>query len=158
MPNSLPDKKYQRAYTLADLPEVAADLIGQISTPILLFTGEMGSGKTTLIKAMCSALGVSDEVNSPTFALVNEYQTEVGEAIYHFDFYRLNEPEEALDMGVEEYFDSGAICLVEWPEKISKFLPANFGLIKLKMNEMGREVVFYPECNAQELSNYLIHE
>jgi tRNA threonylcarbamoyladenosine biosynthesis protein TsaE len=158
MQSSLPDKKYQRTYALADLEKVAADLVRQIISPILLFRGEMGSGKTTLIKAMCAALGVHDEVSSPTFALVHEYQTDQEETIYHFDFYRLEEPEEALDMGVDEYFESGQICMVEWPEKISKFLPANFGLIKLNTTETGREVTFYPECNVKALSNYLIHE
>lgn len=158
MQNSLHDNTYQQTYALAELGDVANELVKRINAPILLFVGEMGSGKTALIKALCSAMGVFDEVNSPTFALVNEYQTERGEPVYHFDFYRVNEPEEALDMGVEEYFDSGSVCLVEWPEKISNFLPANFGLIKLKTNETGRDLIFYPECKAEELSNYLIHE
>ena len=158
MQNLPPDKAFQRNYTLDELPEVAADLAKLIKAPVLLFMGEMGSGKTTLIKALCKVWGVLDEVSSPTFALVSEYQTETAEAIYHFDFYRVNEPEEALDMGVDEYFDSGNLCMVEWPEKISKFLPPNFGLVKLKTLERGRELVFYPECNIHEFSNYLINE
>ncbi len=90
---------------------------------IVAFWGEMGAGKTTLIRVLCDRLGVTDTVTSPTFALVNEYHTEAGTPIYHFDFYRINRIEEVFDFGYEEYFYSGDLCLIEWPEKIEGLLP-----------------------------------
>ena len=85
----------------------------------------MGVGKTTFVKALCEVLQVNDTVNSPSFAIVNEYETAQAEKIYHFDFYRLKNVEEAYDMGYEDYFYSGNLCLIEWPEKIDSILPAN---------------------------------
>ena len=90
---------------------------------IVAFYGQMGAGKTTLIREIVVLLGSSDVVTSPTFALVNQYSTEEGEAIYHFDFYRINRLEEAFDLGYEEYFYSGDLCLIEWSEKIGELLP-----------------------------------
>lgn len=90
---------------------------------LIIFDGMMGSGKTTLIKYICQALGVLDLVNSPTYSLVNEYKTLNNQIIYHFDFYRINSLEEAIDMGAEEYFYSGNLCLIEWPNKIMDLLP-----------------------------------
>lgn len=90
---------------------------------VVALYGEMGAGKTTLVAALCRLAGVDDTVTSPTFALINQYLRRSGESIYHFDFYRIERLEEAFDMGYEEYFDSGAICLVEWPEKIAELLP-----------------------------------
>ena len=90
---------------------------------LIIFDGMMGSGKTTLIKYICQALGVLDLVNSPTYSLVNEYKTLNNQIIYHFDFYRINSLEEAFDMGAEEYFYSGNLCLIEWPNKIMDLLP-----------------------------------
>ena len=98
---------------------------------VWLFTGEMGVGKTTLIKAICRQKGVLDEVSSPTFSIVNEYLTEADETIYHFDFYRLEKQEEALDIGLEEYLYSGNLCMLEWPEKIEGLLPQQFLRINL---------------------------
>lgn len=92
---------------------------------IVVFRGELGAGKTTLIKNICNFLQVIDEVNSPTFSIVNEYETETGKRLFHFDFYRLNEEEEALDIGVEDYFYSNNLCLIEWPSKIESLLPEN---------------------------------
>lgn len=89
---------------------------------IWIFDGEMGAGKTTLIKSICKNLGVIDEVSSPTFSIVNEYKTVNGKTVYHFDFYRIKSIEEVYDMGVEDYFNSGNLCLVEWPEKIKEIL------------------------------------
>jgi len=97
---------------------------------LIIFDGMMGSGKTTLIKSICQALGVIDQVNSPTYSLVNEYKTSNNQIIYHFDFYRINDLEEAFDMGAEEYFYSGNLCLIEWADKIMEILPDRF----LKIN------------------------
>lgn len=89
------------------------------------FHGEMGAGKTTFIKAVCAALGVADGMSSPTFSLVNEYLTTSGEAIYHFDFYRIDSEDDAYQAGLHEYFDTGSYCFVEWPEKVPSLLPTN---------------------------------
>lgn len=98
---------------------------------IFLFQGEMGAGKTTVIKNLCTFMGVVDKVSSPTYSLVNEYQTELGEVVYHFDFYRINDEFEALDMGVEDYLNSSDLCLIEWPEKIQSLLPNKHLLIAI---------------------------
>ncbi|MDR1918692.1 MAG: tRNA (adenosine(37)-N6)-threonylcarbamoyltransferase complex ATPase subunit type 1 TsaE [Tannerellaceae bacterium] len=91
---------------------------------VFAFHGEMGAGKTTFIKALCEALGVREVVNSPTFAIINEYRSETsGELIYHFDFYRIDRPAEAEALGLSDYFDCGARCFIEWPEKITAWLP-----------------------------------
>ena len=108
---------------LHDLPEVAAGLVKAAGdSRLLAFYGEMGAGKTTLIRSICRTLGVNMEVTSPTFALVNEYPSTAG-PVFHFDFYRINRISEALDFGIEEYFDSGSWCLMEWPGKIEELLP-----------------------------------
>jgi tRNA threonylcarbamoyladenosine biosynthesis protein TsaE len=90
---------------------------------VIAFSGEMGAGKTTFIQALCRNLGVKVEVNSPTFSLVNEYFTPVGNSIFHFDLYRIETPDELFDMGYEEYFYSGSLCLIEWPEKARNLIP-----------------------------------
>jgi tRNA threonylcarbamoyladenosine biosynthesis protein TsaE len=92
---------------------------------VIAISGEMGAGKTTFIQAICRKLGVTVEVNSPTFSLVNEYFTPQGDSIFHFDLYRIETPEELFDMGYEEYFYSGSLCLIEWPEKASELIPHN---------------------------------
>lgn len=101
---------------------------------IWLFMGQMGAGKTTLIKAICGTLQVLDEVNSPTFSIVNEYLTATDETLYHFDFYRLENEEEAYNIGVEEYFYSGNTCMIEWPERVEGLLPDNFLRIDITEN------------------------
>ena len=98
----------------------------------------MGVGKTTLIKETCKQLGINDVTSSPTFSLVNEYQNAKGEIVYHFDFYRIDNEEEAMDIGIEEYFYSDALCLVEWPEKIENLLPLNATKIQLTELEDGK--------------------
>jgi len=109
---------------------------------VFAFYGKMGVGKTTFIKAICEELRVEDVINSPTFAIINEYQSvETGELIYHFDFYRINKISEAQDISVEDYFYSGALCFIEWPEKIEPLLPDD--TIRLTIEEMedgSREV------------------
>ncbi|MFN8256413.1 MAG: tRNA (adenosine(37)-N6)-threonylcarbamoyltransferase complex ATPase subunit type 1 TsaE [Bacteroidales bacterium] len=97
------------------------------------FFGEMGAGKTTLIKAVCQKLGVGDVISSPTFSLVNEYVTSKGEKIFHFDFYRMNNVSEAFDLGYEEYFYSGNLCMVEWPEKIEHLLPEGYTKVNISV-------------------------
>jgi tRNA threonylcarbamoyladenosine biosynthesis protein TsaE len=114
------------SYTqLEELDSVAAQVLAFAGdTKIWLLAGEMGVGKTTLVKAIGRRLGVQDPVQSPTYALVNQYTGTGGILMYHFDFYRIRHENEALDMGVEEYFDSGHYCLVEWPSKIPSLVPA----------------------------------
>jgi tRNA threonylcarbamoyladenosine biosynthesis protein TsaE len=107
------------------------------------FYGKMGAGKTTFIKSMCSVLGVIDIVNSPTFSIVNEYKTNNGDSVYHFDFYRLKNASELLDIGYEDYFYSGSYCLIEWPEKFKELLPENFVYIKIEVMEDDRNRVIY---------------
>ena len=110
-------------YSLENLSEVATELISSAKNKTLLFYGQMGVGKTTLIKEICKLLGVLDTISSPTFSLVNEYETSKIEKVYHFDFYRIAQEEEALDIGIEEYFDNNDWCLIEWPENIENLLP-----------------------------------
>lgn len=100
--------------------------------PVWLFEGEMGAGKTTLIKVLCRALGVVSVVQSPTFSIVNEYTTHEGKPVYHFDCYRLRNEAEALDIGIEEYLGSGAYCFIEWPERIIALWPAAYYRIRIR--------------------------
>ncbi|MDR1455750.1 MAG: tRNA (adenosine(37)-N6)-threonylcarbamoyltransferase complex ATPase subunit type 1 TsaE [Tannerella sp.] len=109
------------------IPLAAAEFVRDMGCrTVFAFHGEMGVGKTTFIKAVCEALGVEDAVGSPTFAIVNEYRSATtGDPVYHFDFYRIHRPDEARDIGVEDYFYSGAPCFIEWPEKVTTLLPAD---------------------------------
>lgn len=100
---------------------------------IVAFYGNMGAGKTTLIKNLCAKLGVQDEVNSPTFALVNEYQTENLDSVFHFDFYRIKSLEEVFDIGYEDYFYGGSLCLLEWPELIDPLMPEHFIKVEITL-------------------------
>ena len=115
--------------TIHGLEEVPAaaeaflDNIGNIR--VVAFSGELGAGKTTFIQALCRTLGVPTDVNSPTFALVNEYFTAEGNPVFHFDLYRIEDPDELFDLGYEDYFFSGKLCLIEWPEMIENLLPEN---------------------------------
>lgn len=124
-------------FNLRQLPVAAEAVIDSLrSNPdinVVVFDAPMGAGKTTLISEVCRRLGVrTDEISSPTFSIINEYRAdESGRHIYHFDCYRLDDIEEALDMGVEEYFDSGALCLIEWPDIIDPLLPAKTLLVTL---------------------------
>lgn len=159
MQNSPPNKPVlEIVYNLSEINTVANHLAPLLGGRVVLVYGEMGAGKTTLIKAVCHALGVADEVSSPTFALVNEYQSGRGEAIYHFDLYRLTAEEEALDFGVDEYLDSGNLCLVEWPEKIVNFLPLNFDVILLKNQNGLRKLQFFVNATTSQLVNLTPHE
>ena len=109
------------------------------SQKIILFSGEMGAGKTTLIKELCKHLGVHDEVSSPTFSLVNEYESELG-TVYHFDLYRIQSEEELYDIGYEDYFFSGYLCLVEWPEMASGLIPQAHVSVKIRVENNQRSI------------------
>ena len=124
-----------------ELNSVAKQILAVIGeSKIVLFKGEMGAGKTTLIKALCKQLNVADNVSSPTFSIVNEYHA-ANEVIYHFDFYRINNLREVYDMGYEEYFFGGHRCFIEWPEKIDSLLPENCIKIFISENEDGSRTV-----------------
>jgi len=112
-------------FNLTELSQVSEVLLKNSKTSVIRIDGKMGAGKTTLISCICKQLGVKESVSSPTFSLVNSYQGN-GDLIYHFDFYRLEHPDEALDFGIEEYLDSGQLCLMEWAEKIVPHLPKNY--------------------------------
>ncbi len=120
-------------YSLDDLSIIAKETIASSENKILLFYGKMGVGKTTLIKEICKELGVKDNISSPTFSLVNEYKTSKNETVYHFDFYRIEDEEEAYDIGIEDYFDSNSWCLIEWPENVENLLPLESVAINLTM-------------------------
>ncbi|EAQ41506.1 tRNA (adenosine(37)-N6)-threonylcarbamoyltransferase complex ATPase subunit type 1 TsaE [Polaribacter sp. MED152] len=128
-------------YSLNDLPKVANSIITNAKHKVLLFYGEMGVGKTTLIKQICKELGTEDNISSPTFSLVNEYITHDNNTLYHFDFYRINHEEEALDIGVEDYFYSDNWCLIEWPENIENLLPLDAVAIHLSILEDGQRKI-----------------
>ena len=102
---------------------------------IIAFYGNMGAGKTTLVKNLCAKMGVQDEVNSPTFALVNEYQTETFDSVFHFDFYRIKSLEEVFDIGYEDYFYGGSLCLLEWPELIDPIMPEHFIKVEITLGD-----------------------
>ena len=122
-----------RTYRLNELTEVAAELMRAAEgLTVWLVNGEMGAGKTTLVKAICKHILVKEVVSSPTFSIINEYRTEVGQPVFHFDFYRLKKETEAYDLGVNEYFDSGNLCLIEWSEKIPSLIPDHYLNIQIK--------------------------
>ena len=128
--------------SLDTIHETAREFIASMGDKkVFLFYGSMGAGKTTFIRAICEELGVKESVNSPTFAIVNEYKSGNGKPIYHFDFYRINKEEEALDFGYEDYFFSGNLCLVEWPEKIIHLLPEDAAVVTIKELENGEREV-----------------
>ena len=119
---------------LSDLTNAAEEIIGALDgRNVIAFFGAMGAGKTTLIREICALVGSEDVVTSPTFALVNRYESGKGFPIYHFDFYRIERPEEAFDMGYEEYFYSDGLCLVEWSEKIEELLPDDVMKVEIEV-------------------------
>lgn len=128
-----------QVHSLEGLEKAAADLF--IAFPrnrVFAFFGEMGVGKTTFIKALCKYLGVSENVSSPTFALVNEYEDAAGKPVFHFDFYRIEKEQEAIDIGISEYFNSGQYCFVEWSEKILHLLPEDAVKVHFTVNNETR--------------------
>ena len=122
--------------SLEHIHEAAREFIAAMGdNTVFALYGKMGAGKTTFIKALCQELGVEDVVTSPTFAVINEYRSDIaGELIYHFDFYRIKKLEEVYDMGYEDYFYSGALCFIEWPELVEELLPGN--TIKVTIEEL----------------------
>lgn len=128
--------------SLDKISEAAAQFVAKMGNgKVYVFYGNMGAGKTTFIKAVCEQLGVTDVINSPTFAIVNEYEDGNGEPIYHFDFYRINKEEEAYDFGYEDYFYSGNVCFIEWPEMVKNLIPEDAIEVHIKENEDGTRTV-----------------
>lgn len=125
--------------SLDHIHEAAREFIAAMGdNTVFALYGKMGAGKTTFIKALCQELGVEDVVTSPTFAVINEYRSDIaGELIYHFDFYRIKKLEEVYDMGYEDYFYSGALCFIEWPELVEKLLPGNTIKVTIEEQEDG---------------------
>jgi len=126
------------SFSLDQLDAVAKQILEQNPNKVILFHGEMGVGKTTLIKVLAKTLGVNDVTSSPTFSLVNEYQTTDNQTVYHFDFYRLNKEVEALDMGADEYLYSGNWCFIEWAEKIESLIPEAHSTITIQLLTDGK--------------------
>ena len=128
-------------FALQQIEEVAQKILANNPNKIILFHGEMGVGKTTLIKQLCKTLGVISATSSPTFSLVNEYETESQQIIYHFDFYRVNKESEALDMGIDEYLYSGNWCFIEWAEKIPNLIPETHSVIVISQLSDGNRLL-----------------
>lgn len=137
-------EKIIRIAKLDELPKAATIFLESTGDrPLIAFSGEMGAGKTTFIQSLCKKLGVPGEVNSPTFSLVNEYFTTTGESLFHFDLYRIEDPDELFDLGYEEYFFSGKRCFIEWPEKASHLIPDDALLVRIEVMDDGtRELRF----------------
>jgi len=130
-------------FSIDEIQEVANKIIVENPNKVILFHGKMGVGKTTLIKALAKELGVKDATSSPTFSLVNEYQIDRNQYVYHFDVYRLKNETEAMDMGIEEYLYSGNWCFIEWAEKIPNLLPEKYSEVTiLLLPEEKRKVLF----------------
>lgn len=125
-------------FTIDELELVAQQIIAQQPNKVILFNGKMGVGKTTLIKQLCKELGVLDATSSPTFSLVNEYETTDNQIVYHFDFYRLKNEMEALDMGADDYFYSENWCFIEWAEKIPNLIPEHHSIITIELLPDGK--------------------
>jgi len=127
---------------LKDLPDEVQRFLDHAGNyRIYAFYGPMGAGKTTIIKAICTQLGATDVVSSPTFTLVNEYSTEQGESLYHIDFYRINNLSEAFDFGIEEYLSSGSYCFIEWPELAEAILPDHTVRVKITVGEKDERII-----------------
>ena len=129
------------AKSIDDLDQICEKIIEHFNHKVVLFYGEMGVGKTTLIKQLCKKLGVSEPTSSPTFSIVNEYKTDLNKTIYHFDFYRIENENEVLDFGYEEYLYSNNYCFIEWPEKIPNMLPDKTVKIYIEMGINNQRII-----------------
>jgi tRNA threonylcarbamoyladenosine biosynthesis protein TsaE len=128
--------------SLITISQTAQSFIDQIGDrTIFAFNGKMGAGKTTFIKSICEMMGVKETVNSPTFSIVNEYEAADGRIIYHFDCYRINKIQEALDLGAEEYLYSGNLCFIEWSENIAPILPDSLVNVDIEEMENGKRII-----------------
>lgn len=129
---------------LADIDRAAEEFLSKIGdSKLIAFYAPMGSGKTTFTTALCRVLGVGDAVCSPTFTIINEYVAADGESIFHFDFYRITKPSEAMDIGLYDYLDSGCLCLMEWPENVEELLPEETLKVTIKVNpDQSRTLVW----------------
>ncbi len=129
--------------SINNLPSIAKSLMQTHSNArIFAINGQMGAGKTTFIKTLCTELGCNEPVTSPTFAIVNEYKTNLGETIYHFDFYRLKNSKEALNIGFEEYIYNGAYCFMEWSEIVNDIMPDNYVTVNIEVDEINNTRIF----------------
>ena len=132
----------EKIYTLSEIETVATNLLPHLTSKIILVSGEMGAGKTTMIKSFCKALNSSDLVSSPTFSLINEYRTANNKPLYHFDCYRIENEEEAYDFGAEEYLHSGHLCFIEWSENIASILPEESNALMIeKIDATTRKII-----------------
>ena len=128
--------------SIKDLPGAAEALLSSFpQNKVFAFYGTLGAGKTTFIKEICWQLGIVDNVSSPTFALINQYMKTDGTSVYHFDFYRIKNASEALDIGFEEYVYSGDYCFIEWPEKIAEYLPDDHIAVKINEDDKGNRII-----------------
>lgn len=135
-------KMYIEINDISEIPQAARQFLSEMGdSKVFAFYGTMGAGKTTFIKAVCEEMGVRETVTSPTFAIINEYHTDKGDTVYHFDFYRINKLEEVFDFGYEDYFYSGNLCFIEWPELIEPLLPPNAVKIAITETEDGGRIV-----------------
>ncbi len=133
-----------RIQDIEHIRESAREFIEHIGDRrVFAFYGKMGAGKTTFVKAICEELGVDDVITSPTFAIINEYTSAEGDSIFHFDFYRIKKLEEVYDMGYEDYFYSGALCFIEWPELIEEILPDDAVRVSIAEQEDGSRTVTF---------------
>lgn len=126
----------KKVFDIQSIDEVAKELLANVKHKTILFYGDMGAGKTTLISSLVKTLGGLDDVSSPTFSIVNEYEV-TNDKVYHFDFYRIDNVTEVLDIGIEDYFYSGHWIFIEWPEKIEEILPLEADISYIKMNKDG---------------------
>lgn len=128
-------------YFLSEINEVVQKVLAENPEKVILFNGEMGTGKTTFIKALCKNLGIENATSSPTFSLVNEYESINNQIVYHFDMYRLKHQSEALDMGIDEYLYSGNWCFIEWADKIPDLIPKNHSVITISTLDDGKRAL-----------------
>jgi len=134
-------KNMEITFALEEINNVAVQVVAAQPKKVILFNGEMGAGKTTFIKQLCKTLGVTDATSSPTFSLVNEYEADNNQLVYHFDFYRLKKETEALDMGVDDYLYSGNWCFIEWAENIANLIPENHSSITIEVLPDGKRLL-----------------